>query len=106
MSSNSNYRGLPFEYRWDDAYQTTDSFTTVYTWYSVKYDLVAEVGAVENCIELDRTADQWIAQHHISLSLCNVPAGQLIYVTRFTTFNGWSTVLGSVRELQLKFAAN
>ena len=103
ISSHSNYRGLPFEYRWDDAYQTTDNFTTVYNWYSVKYDLGAEVGAVEKCIILDGTADQWVAQRHISVSLCNVPAGQYIYVTRFTTFSGRSLVLGSVRELQSLF---
>ena len=106
ISSHSNYRGLPFEYRWDDSYQTTDNFTTVYNWYSVKYDLGAEVGAVERCIVLDGTGDQWVAQHHISVSLCNVPAGQLIYVTRFTTFNGRSTVLRTVRELQSLFTTN
>jgi hypothetical protein len=106
ISSHSNYRGLPFEYRWDDAYKTKDNFTTVYNWYSVKYNLGAEVGGIGKCIVLDGTGDQWIAQRHINVSLYNGPAGQMIYLTRFTTFSGRSAVLGRVRELQSLFTVN
>ena len=106
ISSHSNYGGLPFEFRWDDSYQTTDNFVRVYNWYSVTFDLGSEARAMGNCIVLDRSHGQWSVERHMNVSLCNTPAGQLIYVTRFTTFSGRSTLLTEIRELQSLFAVN
>lgn len=106
ISSHSNYRGLPFEFRWDDAYQTSDNFIKVYNWYSVTFDLGAEARAFGKCIVLDRAHGQWSVERHMNVSLCNTPAGQLIYVTRFTTFSGRSSLMTGIRELQSLIATN
>ena len=86
MASHSNYRGLPYQYRWDDTYLTTDNFTAVYNWYSVTFDLGAEARALEKCTLLEGTNEQLVVKRHVSVSLCNTPEGQMIFVTRSTSF--------------------
>ncbi len=85
-SSHSNYKGLPMQYRWDDAYRTTDNFAAVYNWYSITFDLGAEQRANGRCNYLEGTKKQFIAQRTISVFLCNTDEGQLIYVSRTTSF--------------------
>lgn len=84
VTSHSNYRGLPAQIRWDNSYFTTDSFTDVYNWYSVTFDLGAEARAIERCILLEGPTDQFVLERYLSVLLCNTPEGQLIYVTRST----------------------
>ena len=85
VTSHSNYRGLPYEFRWDDTYLTSDNFTNVYNWYSITYDMGAEARANEKCILLESTNRQLIARRHVTVSLCNTPDGQMIFVTRSTS---------------------
>lgn len=85
IASHSNYKGLPREYRWDDTYLTTDNFTTVYNWYSIKFDLGAEARALEKCTQLEGSTTQLMIKRHLTVSLCNMPQGQMIFVTRSTS---------------------
>lgn len=85
MASHSNYRGLPYQYRWDDTYITSDNFTAVYNWYSVTFALGAEVRAIGRCTSLEGTNDQLVVKRHMSATLCNTPDGQMIFVTRSTS---------------------
>lgn len=84
ITAHSNYSGLPFQFRWDNSYFTTDNFTDVYNWYSVTFDLGAEARAIERCILLEGPNDQIIIERYLSILLCNTPEGQHIYVTRST----------------------
>lgn len=84
LASHSNYSGLPFAFRWDNSYLTTDNFTAVYNWYSTTFDLGAESRAIERCILLEGPADSLLIERYYSILLCNTPQGQHIYVTRST----------------------
>lgn len=86
IASHSNYSGLPFAYRWDDTYLTTDNFTVVYNWYSTTFNLGAERRAMEKCIQLEGNNPQLVASRQISVLLCNTPQGQMIFVTRSTAY--------------------
>jgi len=86
IASHSNYRGLPFSYRWDDTYLTTDDFTAVYNWYSITFNLGAERRAMERCIHLEGSNPQLVAKRQISVLLCNTPQGQMIFVSRSTAY--------------------
>jgi hypothetical protein len=84
ITSHSNYRGFPDQISWSNSYFSTDNFTTIYNWYSVKFELGAESRAIERCILLEGPTDQYLLRRHISVLLCNLPQGQLIYVNRST----------------------
>lgn len=84
ITGHSNYSGLPRQFRWDNSYFTTDSFTEVYNWYSVTFDLGAEARAIERCILLEGPVQHLLRQRHFSVLLCNAPEGQYIYITRTT----------------------
>ena len=84
LASHSNYSGLPFQFRWDNSYLTTDNFTDVYNWYSTTFDLGAESRAIERCILLEGPADSLLIERYYSILLCNTPQGQHVYVTRST----------------------
>ena len=84
LASHSNYSGLPFEFRWDNSYLTTDNFADVYNWYSTTFDLGAESRAIERCILLEGPAVSLLIERYYSILLCNTPQGQHVYVTRST----------------------
>jgi hypothetical protein len=85
ISSHANYKGLPFDLRWDDAYRTTDAFPRVYQWYSTVFDLGAEVRALGGCILLEGS-EKWLAiERHMSVVLCDTPTERMIFVTRSTS---------------------
>ena len=86
LSSHNNYKGLPFHYRWDNSYLTTDNFTQVYNWYSIFFDLGAESRANGECILLDGARTVLFTTRYTSVLLCSTPAGQMVYVTRSTSF--------------------
>jgi hypothetical protein len=104
ISSHSNYKGLPFEYRWDNSYRTTDKFTDVYNWYSVTFDLGAESRANGACILLEGSNSQFTFSRHFSVFLCSTHFGQMIYVTRSTSFTGQSAILTVVEDLRRSFS--
>jgi hypothetical protein len=85
ISSHSNYKSLPFGYRWDDSYLTTDNFTAVYNWYSITFDLGAESRAIGKCTLLEGAENQLILKRYISVFVCNTPDGQMVFVTRSTS---------------------
>ena len=73
ISRHANYKGLPFDLRWDDAYRTEDGFLKVYHWYSTVFDLGSEVRALGGCILLEGSND-WLAfERHMSVVLCDSP---------------------------------
>ncbi len=100
LSNHSNYKGLPFEYRWDNSYRTSDNFTDVYNWYSVTFDLGAEARANGECILLEGSKSQFTFSRHFSVFLCSTRFGQMIYVTRSTSFNGRTAILTGVEDLR------
>jgi hypothetical protein len=104
ISSHSNYKGLPFEYRWDNSYRTSDNFTDVYNWYSVTFDLGAESRANGECILLEGSNSQFAFSRHYSVFLCSTLFGQMIYVTRSTSFTGRSAILTGVEDLRRSFS--
>ena len=85
IASHSIYRGLPNEYRWHDTYLTTDDFTTVYNWYSITFELGAEAHAMEKCTILEGNNPRLILDRYVSVSVCNTPDGQMIFVSRTTS---------------------
>ncbi|MFQ5575508.1 MAG: hypothetical protein ACE5G8_00825 [Anaerolineae bacterium] len=85
ISSHSNYSSLPTHYRWDNAYQTTDSFTAVYNWYSTRFRLGAEARALGGCILLEGTNRRLTVERRMSVLLCDTPTDRKIYVTRSTS---------------------
>jgi len=87
ISSHSNYSRLPFRFKWDNSYRTTDSFTAVYQWYSVTFDLGAETRAQGRCILLEGTDDYLLVRRHTNVILCNTATGQMIFVARHTLLN-------------------
>lgn len=84
ISSHSNYSGLPNQFRWDNAYRTTDNFTLVYNWYSITFDLGAESRAMARCILLEGSTDYLLLRRYTSVFLCNTAGGQTIHVSRST----------------------
>lgn len=82
LSTHTNYAGFPYQFRWDDSYRTTDTFTDVYNWYSTTFDLGAENRANGRCIILEDTHTTFFASRTTTVSLCNTPQGQLIFISR------------------------
>lgn len=86
VSKHENYSGLPFEYKWDNAYHTTDPFPAVYNWYSTGFDLGPEARANGRCILLEGSEKRLAATRYMSVLLCDTPTGRMIYVSRSTSF--------------------
>jgi hypothetical protein len=86
VSSHSNYKGLPSHFRWDTSYRTDESFPAVYEWYSVRYRTGAEARALGGCILLEGTSGWLLLERFISVILCDMGTGRMIYVTRSTAF--------------------
>lgn len=85
VASHDNYRKLPYHYRWDNTYRTTDPFPRVYHWYSVGFDLGTEARANGGCILLEGTQRLFTAERHTSVLLCDTPAERMIFVSRSTS---------------------
>ena len=100
LSNHSNYKGLPFEYRWDNSYRTSDNFTDVYKWYSITFELGAEARANGECILLEGTNARLGVSRHISVFLCRTHFGQMIYVTRSTSLDGRSALLTGAEDFR------
>lgn len=86
ITQHDNYSGLPFNYKWDNAYRTTDPFPAVYNWYSTGFDLGVESRANGRCIYLEGSQKKLAATRYTSVMLCDTPNGRLIYVSRSTSF--------------------
>ncbi len=86
LSTHSNYKSLPRSYRWDDSYRIDDGFRAVYEWYSLKFNTGAESRANGSCILLESEDQFFRAERFVSVVICGTPEGQLVFVTRTTTF--------------------
>lgn len=86
ISAHSNYKSLPRSYRWDDTFRTDDSFRAVYEWYSLKFNTGAESRANGSCILLESDDEFFRAERYVSVVICGAPEGQLVFVSRTTTF--------------------
>jgi hypothetical protein len=104
VSSHSNYAGLPFEYRWDDSYRTSDSFKAVYNWYSVTYELGAEARANGSCILLVGDRPSLLLTRYYNISLCGTQQGQMIFVSRTMIANWRWAAMPRAGELRALFS--
>jgi hypothetical protein len=86
IAAHSNYKSLPRSYRWDDSYRTDDGFRAVYEWYSLKFNTGAESRANGSCILLESDDEFFRAERFVSVVICGTPQGQLVFVSRTTTF--------------------
>lgn len=86
LASHSNYASLPRTYRWDDTFRTQDDFTAVYNWYSLKFNMGAESRANGSCILLESNDHFPRGQRFMSVFICGTAKGQLVFVSRTTTF--------------------
>lgn len=82
VTRHSNYSGIPGQVRWDNSYFTTDPFTDVYNWYSVRYSLGAESRALERCILLEGPIEEIFLERTINVLICGTDNGQLVYVSQ------------------------
>lgn len=86
ISAHSNYTNLPRSYRWDDTFRTDDEFTAVYNWYSLNFNMGSESRALGSCIFLEADDEFYRTQRFMTVFICDTPEGQLVFVSRSTTF--------------------
>jgi hypothetical protein len=86
IASHSNYSRFPTRYKWDDSYLTNASFTEVYNWYSITFDMGAEARAEGRCIWLESHQERWIIQRSMGVFLCDTPKGRMIFVSQTTWY--------------------
>ncbi len=86
ISAHSNYKSLPRSYRWDDSFRTNDEFRAVYEWYSLKFNMGAESRANGSCILLEADDRFFRFERFITVFICGTPQGQMVFVSRTTTF--------------------
>jgi hypothetical protein len=86
ITNHENYSGLPFTYKWDNAYRSYDPFPAVYNWYSTGFDLGPEMRGNGRCILMQGSQTRLATTRHMSVLLCDTPTGNMIYVSRSTTF--------------------
>jgi hypothetical protein len=82
ISSHANYKSLPREFRWDDAYRTADPFPAVYNWYSNGFNLGPERRANGSCILLEGLTSRLALERYMGVMLCDTPRGRMIFVSR------------------------
>lgn len=82
VSSHSNYSRFPFAFRWDDSFQTTDSFPSVYNWYSTNFNMGAEAEANGACILLEGNTERILSTRAISVLICETPKGRMAFVNQ------------------------
>ena len=85
ISSHSNYTALPYHFRWDNAYRTTDPFPRVYNWYSTGFNLGTEARANGRCILLEGATEWLTMARYTSVLLCDTPTERMIFVSRSTS---------------------
>ena len=86
VSRHSNYTGLPYQFRWDDAYYVEGNFTAVYNWYSTRFNMGAESRANGGCIQLD-SEQSFLVNRNVIVIVCQADVGQRIYVSRSVAVN-------------------
>lgn len=86
ISAHSNYKSLPRSYRWDDTFRTDDGFRAVYEWYSLKFNTGAESRANGSCILLESDDEFYRVERFVSVVICGTLEGQLVFVSRTTSF--------------------
>jgi hypothetical protein len=86
VTQHENYTGLPFHYKWDNTYRSTDPFPAVYNWYSTGFNLGPEMRANGRCILMEGTEKRLAATRFTSVLLCDTQDGRMIYVSRSTSF--------------------
>ncbi|MAU00007.1 MAG: hypothetical protein CL608_22930 [Anaerolineaceae bacterium] len=86
IASHSSYKSLPRSYRWHDTFRTDDGFRAVYEWYSLKFNTGAESRANGSCILLESDDAFFRVERYVSVEICGTPEGQMVFVSRTTTF--------------------
>jgi hypothetical protein len=88
VSKGSIVRFMPsFALRHDAAYESTDTFSRVYTWYSRGFDLGTERHANGGCIQIGRTRPLLLGlRQDMTAQVCETPSGRRMYVMRAFTY--------------------
>lgn len=70
------------------SYQTTDSFSKVYIWYSTRFALGPEKYALGSCNQMLHSAEVLVMfESQMSVALCDTPAGRMMWVDRSVTLD-------------------
>ena len=76
-----------FAIRRTSVYRTTDSFSKVYNWYSVGFELGPESYAQSNCILMSKSRTRgWGLSEQMSVMVCGTPNDQMMFVMRALIF--------------------
>ncbi len=82
VTQNSNYRGLPRSYIWNDSYRSQDDYNIVFNWYSQRFDMGPESRAIGSCAGMDKIDTLLWIRRDVSVFICQTDQGQLIFVDR------------------------
>lgn len=70
------------------SYQTMDSFSEVYIWYSTRFGLGPEKYALGSCNQMLRSAAAFVIfESQMSVAVCDTPDGRRMWVDRSLTLD-------------------
>lgn len=89
VSDNTRFRLSPvIRLSRSTSYQTTDSFSEVYIWYSTRFALGPEKYALGSCNQMLHSAEVlFLFESQMSVALCDTPAGRMMWVDRSMTLD-------------------
>lgn len=87
VSAKTGFKVWPtLQVRRSTSYQTADSFSAVYVWYSARFALGPEKYALGSCNQMLSTSDLlWVFEVQMSVSVCDTPTGRMMWVDRTLT---------------------
>ncbi len=87
VSAKTGFKVWPtWQLRRSTSYQTTDSFSEVYVWYSTRFALGPEKYALGSCNQMLSTSELlWVFEVQMSVSVCDTPTGRMMWVDRALT---------------------
>ena len=89
LSDHNNVKLGSLDFRRDTTYRTGDPFPRVYNWYSSGHNLGPEARAQSNCILIERVYHElYVVERYMGVTMCDTPAGRMIYVTRTIALRG------------------
>ena len=74
--------------RMENAYLTKDNLKTVHLWYADKFKIRNFNRSTDSggeCISLGRSDDNLLVKQRISITICEISQGQMIWVTRIVS---------------------
>lgn len=89
LANDTRFRFLPvLRLSRSTSYQTVDSFSEVYIWYSTRFGLGPEKYALGSCNQMLHSADVFLVfQSQMSVAVCDTPDGRRMWVDRSVTLD-------------------